>query len=169
MDSKEEIVSDKDRQESNIEEPIEDPDRDAPLQTFEQPTLDDEEIDFDNMIIEGDAISFGEELGQIIQEVTVDEKRKRYGLDIQTTDLMDDILSTIPTSERNNDILKEIQRQINRYIELREGFSIFDSNGNVDIPKLKGIDHKPLKESLLSLKKNIPWILPVVKNKKKNV
>lgn len=167
LDSKEEIVSDKDRQESNIEEPIEDPDRDAPLQTFEQPTLDDEEIDFDNMIIEGDAISFGEELGQIIQEVTVDEKRKRYGLDIQTTDLMDDILSTIPTSERNNDILKEIQRQINRYIELREGFSIFDSNGNVDIPKLKGIDHKPLKESLLSLNKNIPWIIPVVKNKKK--
>ena len=112
--------------------------------TKEDLTLEDRDLFLDGLILEGDAISFGDELGEITQEVVVEEKKKRYSLEAQTTDLMDDMLSYIPTKERNNQVLKDIQTQINRYIELRDTFSIFDINGNVDTSNTKEliINHK---------------------------
>ena len=130
-------------------------------------TMEDSDLFLDGLILEGDEISFGDELGEITQEVVVEEKKRRYSLEAQTTDLMDDMLSYIPTKERDNQVLKDIQTQINRYIELREQFSIFDMNGNVDTAKYKGINNKPLKDSLLNLNHSLSWIIPVVKNKRK--
>jgi len=135
--------------------------------TKEDLTLEDRDLFLDGLVLEGDAISFGDELGEITQEVVVEEKKKRYSLEAQTTDLMDDMLSYIPTKERNNQILKDIQIQINRYIELRGQYSIFDINGNVDSSKYKGINNKPLKDSLLNLNHSLSWLIPVVKNKRK--
>ena len=124
-------------------------------------------VELDQVILEGDAIQFGEELGEIYQEVTVDEANKRYSIDSQTNDLMDDMISRIPTRERRPEVLNYLHLQINRFIELRKEFSKFDENGNANMPNYKGVNNKPLITELKDFKKKIPWLIPVAKNKRK--
>ena len=164
--------TDADFKKLNWAEEMEDEEVPSPKQsessdTKEDLTLENKDLFLDGLILEGDAITFGEELGEITQEVVVDEKRKRFSIESQTTNLMDDMLSRIPTSQRNHEVIKNIQKEINRYVELRDAFSIFDLNGSVDQAKYKGVDNKPLKESLLELKHGLPWLIPIVKNKRK--
>ena len=130
---------------------------------------DDEEqlVELDGLILEGDDIIIGEEIGEYVQEVIIDEKKRRFGIDIQTTDMMDDMLSVIPSIDRTPNVIKFINFQINRYKQLREKFSVFDENGNANMPNFKGINNKPLVDSLNKLKNDLRWIIPVVKNRKK--
>ena len=128
---------------------------------------EEELIDLDGLILEGDDIIVGKEIGEYIQEVVIDEKRRRFGIETQTTDMMDDMLSVIPSLDRTPEVIKYINFQINRYKELREKFSVFDENGNANMPNFKGVNNKPLLESLSKLKNDLRWIIPVVKNRKK--
>ena len=118
-------------------------------------------------IIKGSQIIFGELLGELVQEVEVDEKLKRYDLESQTNDLLDELLSKIPKQNRTYSVIKSIHTYIERYKQLRTQFSTFDTFGNLTDKILKGTNHKPLKENLEKLNRNIHWIMPVVVNKKK--
>ena len=69
-------------------------DRSIPIQ--EQ--LSREKID--ELLLEADDIEFGEELEAITQIVNVDESEKRFSIENQTNDMLDDLLSTIPTTQR---------------------------------------------------------------------
>ena len=62
------------------------------------------------------------------------------------------MLSTIPNSERTRNVLNNIHTMIERFVQLRQEFSIFDGNGNANMPLKLGNMHKPLAESLLQLK-----------------
>ena len=147
------------------EEPDEEPDKDPVEDPDEDP--DEEDMELDQIILEGDAIQFGDELGEIYQEVNVDEDKRRFAIDDQTNDLMDDMLSRIPTIERTASLTNHFHQQINRFVELRQEFSRFDENGNANMPIYKGIMNKPLVRELKTMKNKIPWIIPTVKNKKK--
>ena len=118
-------------------------------------------------IVAADDIVFGQDLGQITQLVAVDEAHERYGIQAQTNDLLDELLATIPNSERTTKVLNQIHLIIERFKELRSNFSDLDVNGNPIMPKVKGADYKPLVNALFNLNKSLTWILPVVKNKKK--
>ena len=118
-------------------------------------------------IVAADDIVFGEDLGEITQLVAVDEGQERYGIQSQTNDLLDELLATIPNSERTSKVLNQIHLTIERFKELRSQFSDLDTNGNPIMPKVKGADYKPLVSALFELNKKLAWILPVVKNKKK--
>ena len=54
-----------------------------------------------------DDISFGEDLEEIIQEVRVDEDKIRFSVENQTNDLLNDMLSTIPNSNRTQSVLSK--------------------------------------------------------------
>ena len=140
---------------------------DEELEEEEEEEEEDPELELDQVILEGDAIQFGDELGEIYQEVNVDEDKRRFAIDDQTNDLMDDMLSRIPTMERTASLTNYFHQQINRFIELRQEFSRFDANGNANMPNYKGIMNKPLIHELKTMRNKIPWILPTVKNKKK--
>lgn len=118
-------------------------------------------------IIEGSKIVFGESMGELIQVVEVDETIKRFDLDMQINDLLDEMLSKIPKQDRTYKVINEIHTFIERFKQLREEFSEFDSSGNVVEKVLKGVHHKPLANKLKTLSERVPWILPVVLNKKK--
>ena len=118
-------------------------------------------------IVAADDIVFGEDLGQITQLVAVDEAHERYGIQAQTNDLLDELLATVPNSERTVKVLNQIHLIIERFKELRSQFSDLDTNGNPIMPKVKGADYKPLVKALYQLNTSLGWILPVVKNKKK--
>ena len=119
------------------------------------------------MLLDADQIQFGESLGTFMEKVAVSESEKRYSLEKQTSDLLDELLATIPNSERTNSVLNNIHTMIERFVQLREQFSQFDENGNAHMPLKKGHLHKPLAESLYKLNTDLKWVLPVVKNKKR--
>ena len=123
--------------------------------------------DITKELIDADAIVFGEELGEITETINIDEQYKRFGIEAQTNDLLDDLLSTIPSVERTNKVLNNIHTIIERYKQLRNEFSIFDENMNANKPQLKGPNYKPLVDKLFNMELKLYWILPVVTLKKK--
>ena len=119
-------------------------------------------------IIKADQIQFGEEeLGPIIQYVDVSSKYQRYSLETQVSDLLDELLSTIPSTQRTTRVLNNIHIMIERFKQLRSKFSLYDKYGNVETALVKEAGYKPLLEYFNNFNKNLYWILPVVKNVKK--
>ena len=120
-----------------------------------------------DLIFNADQIKFGDELAEITQVVEVPLSEQRYGIEKQTQDLLDDLLSTIPNLERTEPVLNNIHKLIERFKELRTMYSTFDIQGNALMPAIKGANYKPLVESLQKFNQKLYWLLPVVKNKKK--
>jgi hypothetical protein len=119
-------------------------------------------------ILKADEIQFGfEELGTIYQMVDVEKEKKRYSIDEQVSDLLDDLLSTIPNSQRTQRVLNNIHIIIERFKQLRENFSTKDQNGNIDGVLVVTSDFKPLVNYFSKFKQNLYWIMPIVKNVKK--
>lgn len=119
------------------------------------------------MIFQADQIKIGEQLDVIVQEVAVPEKQQRFGIDKQTTDMLDEMLSSIPNVERTSAVLNAIHTEIERYKQLRTEFSVFDARGNALMPAVQGADFKPLVKSLQALDQKLFWLLPVVRETKK--
>ena len=119
------------------------------------------------MIFEADQLQIGVELEEITQIIDVPESEKRYGIDKQTDDLLDELLSTIPNVQRTQEVLNNIHTMIERFKQLRSEFSDFDEQHNANKPLIKGANYKPLVETLKNLNKKLYWLLPVAKIKKK--
>jgi hypothetical protein len=118
------------------------------------------------MVFSAKDIVFGDE-EELDIRTEVKRSEQRYGIDIQLNDLMDELLSTIPTNRRNERVMHRVQTIVCRFKELREQFSKFDTNGNVTGYKNFDAAYKPLVEHLNKMDVNLRWILPVVKHKTK--
>ena len=120
-----------------------------------------------DLYIDANSIIFGEQLQPLKRLVEIPESERRYGIEAQVNDLMDEILSTIPNSQRTITVMDNIHLMINRFKELRQQFSKFDSHDNVYDIKINGNYYKPLVERILKMDTNLKWIVPVVSNRKK--
>ena len=120
-----------------------------------------------NIIFEADQLQIGIELEEITQIVDVPESERRYGIDKQTDDLLDELLSTVPNVQRTQEVLNNIHTMIQRFKQLRSEFSDFDEQNNANKPLIKGANYKPLVETLKQLNKKLYWLLPVARMKKK--
>jgi len=119
-------------------------------------------------ILRADQITFGdEELGPIVQYVDVASQSQRYSIEVQLSDLLDELLSTIPNTQRTNKVLNNIHITIERFKQLRERFSTFDQYGFIESALINESTYKPLNQYFKQFKQNLYWILPVVKNIKK--
>jgi hypothetical protein len=119
------------------------------------------------ILFDADQIQFGDELGVVRHMVQVPDEEKRYGIEKQTTDLLNELLSDIPNSQRTDAVLNNIHMMIERFKQLRKEFSNFDEKGNADKPNIQGANFKPLVERLERLNQRLYWILPVAKSRKK--
>ena len=119
------------------------------------------------IIIQADEITFGDSLEEVEEESDVKEEERRYGIETQTNDMLDEFLASVPSNLRTRKVRNNIDLLIERFKQLRQQFSNFDEKGNAETPKIKTHNFKPLKEHLLKLDKNIKWLIPIVKNKKK--
>ena len=117
-------------------------------------------------LLEANEIEIGDDLQEVEQVVEKDENEQRYGINIQKNDLLDELLSEIPTSNRTSLVMNNIHKMIERYTQLRNKFSTFDDLGNAYMPKIKTAIHKPLIANLKNMKQSLFWIRPVVKNLK---
>lgn len=162
-----------------LEEQIEEGDIELPGLPEEKEKIDIEQIklkvpvedvkeQFREFILRADQIKFGyEELGSVFQYKDVDASAERYSLEVQLSDLQDELLSTIPNAQRTNRVLNNIHIMIERFKQLRELFSDYDEYGNVDGVVVYDANYKPLVSYFTNFNINLYWILPVVKNVKK--
>ena len=128
---------------------------------------EDSNIQQGEILFTSEQINFGEELNPVWQVVDLPESEQRFGIEKQTNDMLDILLSKIPNSERTTETLNNIHKTIQRYKELRNEFSTFDEQNNANMSKRQGANHKPLVNSLEKLNKRLFWIMPVATMKKK--
>jgi len=120
-----------------------------------------------DVIAEADDLVLGDFLGAVTQEVYVPESERRYDISEQTEDLLNELLSKIPNSDRTLRVMNNLNQTITRFKQLRTIYSNIDERGVVTEVLHKEADHKPLVDKLCNLHTNLKWILPVVSNKRK--
>jgi len=118
------------------------------------------------LYVEANAIFLGEKIGAITQMVEIPEHEQRYGIDEQTNDFMDELLSTIPNQQRTATVMNHIHTIITRFKELRIQFSKFDENQNIYDAKTVGPYYKPLIDRIKNMEQKLQWVLPVTKNRR---
>jgi len=121
----------------------------------------------EDIILRASDIFFGQTLSPLRQEINVASSKERFNLETQTNDLLEDLLSSIPKTQRTTSILQSTHINIERFKQLRSEFSKLDEYGNVIGKRFKGPQWKPLVDHLHQLDTSLYWIVPVVKNKKK--
>ena len=121
-----------------------------------------------NLYINLDELALDDEdLGEIEEMEVVDETQRRFGINKQSNDLLDELLADVPSDKRTERILNNIHISIQRFKELRRKFSNFDESGNAESIKIKGHEYKPLVEKMRKLNTQLYWLLPIVRNKHK--
>ena len=110
---------------------------------------------------------FGEEFAPLEKYVEKRTANVRYSVEAQCNDLLDEMLSTIPNSERTRRVLRNIHTIIDRFKQLRTNFSKLDQHGNVLSVFKKEADWKPLTQELQNFNTTLYWLVPVAKNVKK--
>ena len=132
----------------------------------EDNVFDENIIDELNILYAKSNFIYGEEMDSVRQLVELSEDEQRFSIDIQTNDLLDQLLSDIPNYQRNDIVMTKIHKLIERYKELREDYSQFDDNNNAYSYKQKFAYYKPLNNILSNLNKELLWFIPIVKNYK---
>jgi hypothetical protein len=110
-------------------------------------------------IVAADRIVIGDVLEEVEEFVEVSGKFKRYNIGVQKDDMLESMLSTIPTKNRTATVLKEINAQIERFVQLRNEYSEMDKNGVVTTSIIRSHLHKPLKEHLLTGEAPPQWVI----------
>ena len=111
-------------------------------------------------------IQFGE-LVNVEEYIHIDKDKNRYGIESQTNDILEEMLSTLPNYKRTNNVLNSIHIMISRFLQLREISSTFDQNKNITGIIKRTANDRPLAEYLSEFKNNLYWIMMVAKNVKK--
>ena len=119
------------------------------------------------LIMSADELQFGDDLAEISELVDLPDSQQRFGIEKQTADMLDDLLASIPNIKRTPKVMNSIHMMIERFLQLRKEFSLFDDYDNAIAPNKIGAEHKPLVDSLEELKHKLYWIIPLVKNSKK--
>lgn len=99
----------------------------------------------------------------------------RYGLEEQTNDILESMLSKLPSDKKiEKRTLSSINQTIIRYTQLRELYSNFDDDHNImhyydktEAVNKHGNNWKPLINSLQKQNTQIGWIMPIVQHTKK--
>jgi len=146
----------------DLENVLFDDDDDGLVYEFDNLKIQEEK---DSMIIAADEIKFADNKAILIQLTSASEEEKVFDIESQVNDLLDDMLSIIPSNKRSTTIMKKINISIDRFKELREQFSNFNIEGLVSSIKKLSANYRPLSESLFNFNQSIKWLVPIVKNK----
>ena len=111
-------------------------------------------------------IEFGDSI-KIEEYVQIDKDKYRFNVETQSSDLLEEMLSTVPNHKRTNNVLNSIHIMITRFLQLRQISSTFDLNQNITGIIKRTSDDRPLADYLSEFKNNLYWIMMVAKNVKK--
>merc|ERR1711998_621344 len=99
-----------------------------------------------------------DDYSEFYHSVNVSESEKRFTLDTQLNDYMSYMLNKYSGKYEYNNLINNINNEINRFKELRQIYSAFDSNNNPQLLPENDEYNKPLKELLVNLNKKLYWI-----------
>ena len=119
-----------------------------------------------SILLDAEQIQVGEELDVLVQTVDIPDENRRFNLDKQCDDLLDTLMTNVPSAEKTRSVIAHIQRLVIRFRELRYKFSQFDANGNPAIPPPKSTLYRPLVDTLMRMDHALRWIIPIVKTRK---
>lgn len=113
-----------------------------------------------NRLVEAtDKITFGNE--NRVKSESESNTHKLFDMESLRLELINDLLSK--TGERN---LNNINKTVDNIIQLTEEYTVVDEYGNIKGPRQFGFNYKPLIPFFKHFQTKLPWILPVVINKK---
>ena len=115
-------------------------------------------------IVYADKMIMGEMHESITEFVETADRFKRFNINVQKDEILESMLSVIPTKNRTSAVMSDINRQIERYTQLRAEYSELDKNGVVKSMIIRSHLYKPLKQTLLAGENKLPWLLFGVKN-----
>ncbi len=118
------------------------------------------------MIFDIDDLEFGD-VFKVEEFVNVDKEKYRFNVETQASDLLEEMISTIPNYKRTNSVLNSIHIMITRFLQLRQISSTFDQNKNILGVIKRSADDRPLAEYLAEFKNSLYWIMMIAKNVKK--
>lgn len=101
---------------------------------------------------------------EVVEYIEVPEERKRFPLSQQLNDLLEHMVSKTDYHQRTPQLMDTIKRHTERYSYLRNIGSVFDEYGNVKEPVKESVV-EPIEIEAKTLKRNIPWLIPVIKHK----
>jgi hypothetical protein len=108
------------------------------------------------------------QLGPVLDAVTMLESKssdnERFDLQMQTDDLLDDLVMKASKVGTTPALLNELKRQVERFVQLRYKHSHLDDYNNVTKFKKHLSSWKPLVDALELLNVELKWIIPIVKN-----
>lgn len=129
------------------------------VQVSETDELD--HIEESNQSIQPSELVFGPVIGTLSYEVIAPVEERRFGIDKQTTDMLNGYLSRIPAHKRTQSIMRDIMRTIERYTELRDIYTGSRDGGEFDIPDIISHHHKPAINHIMNMNKKLLWCIPV--------
>ncbi len=118
------------------------------------------------LLFDANDLQFGETIS-IEEYVNIDKDKYRYNIEAQTNDLLEEMISAVPSIKRTNKVLNNIHTLITRFLQLRKIASTFDENENVNGTVKITSEDRPLAEYLAGFKNNLYWIMMVATNMKK--
>ena len=99
--------------------------RNSPIESSKSlDTVHDVDQQIEQAIISADQIQYTSDSDATIEYEQVPESEFRYSIESQTSDLLDSLLSNVPTYERNDRIINKIHTDIERFKQLRYIFLI---------------------------------------------
>jgi hypothetical protein len=120
--------------------------------------LSDDHRNSMNRLVEAtDKITFGNDISKSDDSNT----HKLFDVESLRVELINDLLSK--TGERN---MNNINKTVDRIIQLTEEYTVVDEYGNIKGPRQLGFNYKPLIPFFKYFQTKLSWILPVVINKK---
>jgi len=157
--------------EKNVVEPTNSLNATPDEPSYELPLPQDQPIEeaqdrVKQLFISADNLFLGADLGEIQQDVQLGEKERRYGIDTQLNDLLDELLSVVPNEERNERVLSNINNMIDKFKQLRTKHSTFDESNNANKKPEDIWVNTPLVKNMQQFKHSLNWIIPVIKAKK---
>jgi hypothetical protein len=140
---------------SNVVENVNNVEQDNYVQDDNEPNVNSE---YDIVI--------GDELYDSITEfVEVDLSKNIYGIDSQKNDLLDSMLIQIPIEKRTEKNKLHVSTMVDRFVQLRNQYSVFDSRHNITDVKTVNRIGNPMLSYFTKLDKTLYWIVPVTQTK----
>jgi len=118
------------------------------------------------MFFDMNDIEFGDVI-KVEENIAMNKDKYRYNVEIQASDLLEEMISTIPNYKRTNNVLNSIHTMITRFLQLRKISSTFDKNKNIIGIIKRDAEDRPLAEYLADFKNTLYWVMLVTKNVKK--
>lgn len=106
-------------------------------------------------------IVYGDDAGTGVLNVELPPEEQLYSIEHQLDDLLSAVMQSMPGSSRSSDLANRARTEVQRFQELREEYSHFDSLDRPSAGSHLEVQHRPLVAKMRSMDGLPGWMVPV--------